>query len=391
MATTAAPAAAPAALGADDAVRGVPDHRRRAPRPGRAAHAAATGSRSRWRRVRRARARIAGGLAALGVGRGDTVALMLVNRPGVPPRRHRRAAPRRDAVLGLQHLRAGADRVPVLERRRTRVVVTERAFLPSPCATGAAGSAIEQIVLVDGDEEGTIPLAELEQTDARASTSRPPGARSSPTTSLTLIYTSGTTGPPKGVQLTHANMMAEVRGCSTRLPAHARRAQPSRSCPSAHIADRWSSHYRPRSCSASRHLVADPRDVIAHLPEVRPTVWGVGAADLGEAQGRARGAGHHRPGARCPRSTRPASARSSGSTRPSGWSSAPRRPRPRCSSFFAALGLPICEVWGMSETSCCATSTRRDAIKIGTLRPAVAGRRAAARRRRRAAGARRRS
>ena len=29
---------------------------------------------------------------------------------------------------------------------------------------------------------------------------------------LTLIYTSGTTGPPKGVQLTHANELAECRG-----------------------------------------------------------------------------------------------------------------------------------------------------------------------------------
>ena len=27
----------------------------------------------------------------------------------------------------------------------------------------------------------------------------------------TLIYTSGTTGPPKGVELTHANMLAQCR------------------------------------------------------------------------------------------------------------------------------------------------------------------------------------
>ena len=57
--------------------------------------------------------------------------------------------------------------------------------------------------------------------------------------------------------------------------------------------------------------------------------------------------------------------------------------------YFAALGLPICELWGMSETS----SLRHDQpartrIKIGTCGPPIEGRRAEARRRRRAAGAR---
>jgi long-subunit acyl-CoA synthetase (AMP-forming) len=35
--------------------------------------------------------------------------------------------------------------------------------------------------------------------------------------------------------------------------------------------------------------------------------------------------------------------------------------------FFAALGIPICEVWGMSELSCVATLVPRERIRFGTV------------------------
>jgi long-chain acyl-CoA synthetase len=41
--------------------------------------------------------------------------------------------------------------------------------------------------------------------------------------------------------------------------------------------------------------------------------------------------------------------------------------------FFAALGLPICEVWGMSEASLIATINPRDKIRIGTVGTALPG------------------
>ena len=55
---------------------------------------------------------------------------------------------------------------------------------------------------------------------------------------LTLIYTSGTTGPPKGVELTHANMLAELRGVHAAVPLESGGRWVS-FLPSAHVADRW--------------------------------------------------------------------------------------------------------------------------------------------------------
>src|SRR5206468_10831722 len=41
--------------------------------------------------------------------------------------------------------------------------------------------------------------------------------------------------------------------------------------------------------------------------------------------------------------------------------------------FFAAIGLPICELWGMSELSCCATINPPEDIRIGTVGTALPG------------------
>jgi long-chain acyl-CoA synthetase len=91
---------------------------------------------------------------------------------------------------------------------------------------------------------------------------------------LTLIYTSGTTGPPKGVQLTHANMVAECRAVAEVLPIRVG-GRGTSYLPSAHLADRWSAYYHPSiMCGSTITSVPDPRQVVAVLPEVRPTFWG---------------------------------------------------------------------------------------------------------------------
>ena len=87
---------------------------------------------------------------------------------------------------------------------------------------------------------------------------------------LTLIYTSGTTGPPKGVQITHANICETVRSYDELIefPDGGRIVS---YLPMAHVAERNVSHYLPMLCGFTITCCPDPREVMAYLPEVRPT------------------------------------------------------------------------------------------------------------------------
>ena len=67
---------------------------------------------------------------------------------------------------------------------------------------------LENVVVVDG-EAGDLTLDELMEMDPEFD----PGEsveQIGPDDLLTLIYTSGTTGPPKGVQLTHRNLLFAI-------------------------------------------------------------------------------------------------------------------------------------------------------------------------------------
>ena len=115
-------------------VRGLPDHGRRARRRARAA---VQGHRLRvqLRRVRGDRKRRAAAFAALGHRPRGHGRLHARQPPGAPPLRLRRDAPRRHLLLDLQHLLAGADRVPRERRRQQRG--GHREGIPRPRARGA--------------------------------------------------------------------------------------------------------------------------------------------------------------------------------------------------------------------------------------------------------------
>ena len=94
------------------------------------------------------------------------------------------------------------------------MLIAEAAFLDRVQAAIAQAGAVEHLIVLDAAADG--------RDHARGARAPPsPGTEFDfeaswravkPDDVLTLIYTSGTTGPPKGVQLTHANELAECRG-----------------------------------------------------------------------------------------------------------------------------------------------------------------------------------
>ena len=214
---------------------------------------------------------LAEGLHSLGVGRGDTVALMLTNRPEFSL-----------ADTAVMHLGATAFSVyntssaeqanHLFRNAGNRIVVTERQFLSRVLESRTA--EIEHIVLVDGADAGTITLHDL-------GSRRVPGfdfdsawRAVQPDDVVTLIYTSGTTGPSKAVQLTHGGVLFQTRGVAAMLGLQTGGRSISY-LPSAHVGDRCLTHYGASLCFGnSVTSIPDHRQVGLALVEVRPTVFG---------------------------------------------------------------------------------------------------------------------
>jgi long-subunit acyl-CoA synthetase (AMP-forming) len=313
--------------------------------------------------------RIAGGLAALGVGHGDTVALMMTNRPEFnlvdTAAMHLGATPysiyNTSAPDQISYLFSNAD---------NRVIVCERQFLDVIRAADAP--LVEHVVVIDGEVEGTVPLTDLETGGHENFDFDAAWRAVEPEDVLTLIYTSGTTGPPKGVQLTHASMMAENRGCAAVIPFPVF-GRGTSYLPSAHIADRWLSHYYPSIMfGATITAVADVRQVVGVLPEVRPSAWNTVPRIWEKIKAGLEAKGIADPSILS--DAVKAGVRAQLGLDQAQWLVTGAAPiPPQVLEYFDALGLPICELWAMSELSCCATINPLDDIRIGTVGKAIPG------------------
>jgi len=328
-----------------------------------------------WAELRDRVDALAGGLAALGVTRGDTVALMISNRPEF------HLADLAAMTLGATpfsiYLTSSPEQVAyVLQDAAPRVAIVEEAFKP----------------LVAGHVQYVIGADELEGHFVPGFDSEPHWRAISPDDVLTLIYTSGTTGPPKGVQLLHRNQMAAVRAVEERVGFEPGSRVISW-LPSAHVAERTAHHYLPIAYAMEITTCPDPRRIGEWLPAVRPSwffavprVWeklkaGV-EAKLDSRQAALIRAGmqrveHEQAGEEVP----PELAATCEAAEPlyaglrvaigldqAALVNVGAAPTPReVLVFFHALGIPLAEIWGMSETCGAGCSNPAGAIKIGTV------------------------
>ncbi|MGB0093585.1 MAG: AMP-dependent synthetase/ligase [Solirubrobacteraceae bacterium] len=212
---------------------------------------------------------LAGGLAKLGVTRGDTVAIMLGNRPEF------HIADLAVAMLGATpfsvYVTYPAEEIRyLLDDAACRVAIVEQAYLPVMLEARQGLRDPEHVIVIDGESpEGTVSLAAVEGSnpdfDVAATASRV-----APSDVVTLIYTSGTTGRPKGVQLSHHNIMAAAKAIEEIVP-FGPGSRVISWLPAAHIAERMAHHYVPVIYAGTVTCCPNPREVVSYLPQVRPS------------------------------------------------------------------------------------------------------------------------
>ncbi|MEU4416076.1 long-chain fatty acid--CoA ligase [Nocardia salmonicida] len=337
------------------------------------------------------------GLAKLGVRRGDTVGIMLTNRPEF--NLIDTAVLHLGAVPFSVYNTSSTDQIAhVFANAGNKVVITEQAFLDT---LRESGTSVEHTVVVDGTAEGTITLAQLES-DPEPDFDFDAAWQAVQSGDLaTLIYTSGTTGPSKGVELTQSNVIAQVVGLvSGPLPVGFDDRAVSY-LPAAHVADRISAHAMSLLTGIQITTVTDPREIAAALPDARPTVffgvprvwqkikagienklavepspvkkalanWAIG---VGVAQAKAKLAGesslllgvqHKIADALVLSKLREALGFAELKVAASGAAPVP----PETLEYFLGLGFAVSEVWGMSETAGVGTFTEIDKPRPGSV------------------------
>lgn len=290
--------------------------------------------------------------------------------------------------------------------------VEDEGFLQKFLAIRDRVPKLKRVVLMRGEapDDWVVRWDDLLGVGA-ATAQREPGAFDSswqsvaPDDLAALIYTSGTTGPPKGVMYTHRNVVWTLEAFHEAGPLREERLVSY--LPLAHVAERYTSHWGGIFRSDLTYCCPEAAMLPIALAEARPTlfvgvprVWekfqaAIMAGLAAEPDAARRSAVEGAIGA----GRRLVALQQAGQEPPPELVAAVDRAQPvfaalrgrlgldqchfACTStaplprdvmeFFAALGLPLFEVWGMSELTGPATAIPLDGFRIGSVGVALPG------------------
>jgi long-chain acyl-CoA synthetase len=362
-----------------------------------------------WGELRERVDALAGGLAKLGLGRGETIALLIGNRPEF----HLcdLAAMMLGATPFSIYSTYTAEQIQyIVSDAEAQILICEQKFLPQVLEARKDLPGLEHVIIVDdrsdiSQPEGTLALGDVEGSnpdfDVEASI-----AQIKSTDVLTLIYTSGTTGPPKGVQLVHRNLLAAVEGLDELIefPPDGRVIS---WLPSAHVAERNAHHYLPIVFGLQITCCDEPREVLSYLPEVRPSwffavprIWEKLKAGLETMVASQPQEQREKLELALQESVQKVRLEQRGEPVPPELAEQVAKadeeifsglrtmlgldqveainvgaaPTPvEVLEFFHAIGLPLAELWGMSETCGAGSVNPPGKVKIGTVGPPAPG------------------
>ena len=235
-----------------------------------------------WQQYADQACRVAAGLRRIGLGPGDRVALMIRNVTEF------HVADMAALLVGATpfsiYNSSAPDQVQYLiSHAEAKVVVVENPdFLERIAKVRDELPTLQTIVLISG--EPTTEVVAWDELLAEDPVDLAEASRiAKPDDLATLIYTSGTTGPPKGVMITHYNVlwtgvsllrafgMPEEELAGMRIVSY---------LPMAHIAERQTSHYNGilggfvvTSCPDTGKIAEYLREVRPHVGFGVPRIW----------------------------------------------------------------------------------------------------------------------
>jgi len=294
----------------------------------------------------------------------------------------------------------------------TVAFVEDAGFLEKFLAIRSRTPKLQHLVLVRGDApEGVMTWESLLARGRELSSAEPKAFEESwravgPEDTISLIYTSGTTGPPKGVVYSHNNIIWTLESIQ-RFWAIEPQTLVSY-LPLAHVAERFTSQWRGIADGHEVWLCPDPNQLLPFLVEARPTffvgvprVWeklmaglraGIAAEPEEAKRQMVQGAVEaaisayrlRHEGKPVPEELATVVERAQplfvllrskvGLDRCTTAITSTAPCRPEVHEFWAALGMPLYEVWGMSELTGPATVVPMDdhqAPSIGRPMPGV--------------------